>query len=66
MARKQSYRSKIRYCGNCGCCDNQHKLIRTDLSDSGYLCEDCYYEVENSDNDDWYLNVDNKGLNYDY
>lgn len=42
MGVKRKY---IRKCGECGEKHEQSEMVRTRLSDNGWLCRDCYYEV---------------------
>ena len=42
-AKKREY---FRKCGECGKKDNQRKMIRTNLSDNGWLCCSCYEEIK--------------------
>ena len=42
MSKKREY---FRICPFCGRRFNQKHMIRTNLSDTGWLCEDCYGDV---------------------
>ena len=49
--KKTEKNGKTRMCGRCGCIEDQSKMVRVSkrLSDTGWLCEDCYEEVRYED-----------------
>ena len=53
---KQSDKNeKNRRCGRCGCSYNQSIMIRVSkrMSDTGWLCEDCYEDIEYQDEENY-------------
>ena len=58
MAKRKYYRR----CGNCGKRLEQSEMIRTDLSDNGWLCRECYDEItKNEDEDYLFTDIDDLG-----
>lgn len=53
-------RKYYRKCGECGSRHEQSEMIRTDLSDNGWLCQECYY---NNDYD-WYPYMSDADLGF--
>ena len=51
VMKKTEKSGKTRICGRCGCEEDQSKMVRVSkrLSDTGWLCEDCYEEVRYED-----------------
>ena len=43
-------RKYYRKCGDCGERHEQSEMIRTNLSDNGWLCKECWAIAEDSEN----------------
>ena len=57
-------RKYYRKCGECGQRHEQSEMVRTSLSDNGWLCRDCYSEASQYD-DSNYLFSDIDALGQD-
>lgn len=42
-------RKYYRKCGDCGCRHEQSEMVRTRLSDNGWLCKECWARLEDAD-----------------
>lgn len=58
--KKNKSRKYYRKCGECGKRDEQSNMIRTNLSDNGWLCHECYYNNEY----DWYPYMTDEDLGF--
>ena len=57
-------RKYYRKCGECGTRLEQSEMIRTDLSDNGWLCPICYYGATYYE--DPYTQLDDSAFDYEW